>query len=77
MQNYTEAEELATRAYLDNFELVESDLAKQDQKLVEDTEVLLREDLRQIIKDKKSIDEVQVLVDQINVNLDRAEKLLS
>jgi len=57
--------------------LVESDLAKQDQKLVEDTEVLLREDLRQIIKDKKSIDEVQVLVDQINVNLDRAEKLLS
>jgi hypothetical protein len=38
MQNYTEAQELATRAYLDNFELIESDLAKQDQKLVEDTE---------------------------------------
>ena len=57
--------------------MVESDLAKQDQKLVEDTEVLLRGDLRQIIKNKKSIDEVQVLVDQINVNLDRAEKLLS
>ena len=57
--------------------MVESDLAKQDQKLVEDTEVLLRGDLRQTIKNKKSIDEVQVLVDQINVNLDRAEKLLS
>ena len=57
--------------------MVESDLAKQDQKLVEDTEVLLRGDLRQIIKNKKYIDEVQVLVDQINVNLDRAKKLLS
>lgn len=30
-----------------------------------------------MIKDKKSTDEVQVLVDQIKVNLDRAEKLLS
>jgi hypothetical protein len=30
-----------------------------------------------MIKDKKTIDEVQALVDQIKVNLDRAEKLLS
>jgi hypothetical protein len=76
-QNYTEAEELATRAYLENFEFIESDLAKHDQKLVEDTEVLLRQELRQMIKDKKSIDEVQGLVDQIKVNLEKAEKLLS
>jgi hypothetical protein len=76
-QNYAEAEELATKAYLDNFEFIESDLAKQDQKLMEDTEVLLREDLRQMIKDKKTVDEVQALVDQIKVNLDSAEKLLS
>jgi hypothetical protein len=39
--------------------------------------VLLRQELRQMIKDKKTIDEVQALVDQIKVNLDRAEKLLS
>jgi hypothetical protein len=76
-QNYTEAEELATKAYLDNFELIESDLAKQDQKLMQDTEGLLREQLRQMIKDKKTADEVQSLVDQIKVNLDSAEKLLS
>jgi len=76
-QNYTEAEELATKAYLDNFELIESDLKKQDQKLMQDTEVLLREQLRQMIKDKKTTDEVQALVDQIKVNLDSAEKLLS
>jgi hypothetical protein len=76
-QNYTEAEELATKAYLDNFEFIESDLAKQDQKLMEDTEVLLRQELRQMIKDKKTTDEVQALVDQIKVNLDSAEKLLS
>ena len=76
-QNYTEAEELATKAYLDNFEFIESDLAKQDQKLMEDTEGLLREELRQMIKDKKTTAEVQALVDQIKVNLDSAEKLLS
>jgi hypothetical protein len=76
-QNYTEAEELATKAYLDNFEFIESDLAKQDKKLMEDTETLLREELRQMIKDKKTVDEVQTLVDQIKVNLETAEKLLS
>ena len=68
---------MATKAYLDNFELIESDLKKQDQKLMQDTEVLLREQLRQMIKDKKTTDEVQALVDQIKVNLDSAEKLLS
>ena len=73
-QNYTEAEELATRAYLDNFELIESDFAKHDQKLVEDTEVLLRQELRQMIKDKKSIARTR-RVDQIKVNLEKAEKL--
>jgi len=44
---------------------------------MQDTEVLLREQLRQMIKDKKTTDEVQALVDQIKVNLDSAEKLLS
>lgn len=48
-QNYAEAEELATKAYLDNFEFIEADLGKQDQKLMEDTEVLLRQELRQAI----------------------------
>ena len=76
-QNYAEAEELATKAYLDNFEFIEADLGKQDQKLMEDTEVLLRQELRQAIKDKKSIDEIQLLIEKINLNLDNAEKLLS
>lgn len=76
-QNYAKAEELATKAYLDNFEFIEADLGKQDQKLMEDTEVLLRQELRQAIKDKKSIDEIQLLLDKINLNLDNAEKLLS
>src|SRR4029079_15000064 len=75
-QNYAE-EELATKAYLDNFEFIEADLGKQDQKLMEDTEVLLRQELRQAIKDKKSIDEIQLLIEKINLNLDNAEKLLS
>ena len=75
-QDYAEAEELATKAYLDNFEFIEADLGKQDQKLKEDTEVLLRQELRQAIKDKKSVDEIQLLIDKINLNLNNAEKLL-
>ena len=51
-QNYTEAEELATRAYLDNFDSLNQISAKHDQKLVEDTEVLLRQELRQRKKTK-------------------------
>ena len=58
-QNYVKTEELATKAYLENFESIESDLALQDQKLMEDTEVLLRQELRRMTKDNKTIDEVQ------------------
>jgi hypothetical protein len=58
-QNYAKTAELATKAYLENFEFIESDLALQDQKLMKDTEVLLRQELRRMTKDNKTIDEVQ------------------
>lgn len=47
-QNYEEAEALATTAYLDNFEFIEAPLAEKDETLVENTEVMLREQLRQL-----------------------------
>ena len=75
-QNYAEAEALATTAYLDNFEFIEAPLAEKDEALMENTEVMLREQLRQLIQNKVSLEEVQQHIDKIKINLDKAEKLI-
>jgi hypothetical protein len=76
-QNYAEAEALATTAYLDNFEFIEAPLADKDNALMENTEVMLKEQLRQLIQNKVSLEELQQHINKINNNLDRAEKLLT
>ena len=75
-QNYAEAEALATTAYIDNFEFIEAPLAEKDQALMENTEVMLREQLRQLIQNKNSVEELQKHIGKINSNLDKAEGLL-
>ena len=70
-QNYAEAEALATTAYLDNFEFIEAPLAE-----MENTEVMLREQLRQLIQNQVPVEELQQHIDKINDNLDRAQQLL-
>jgi hypothetical protein len=76
-QNYAEAEALATTAYLDNYEFIEAPLAEKDNALMENTEVMLREQLRQLIQNKVSIEELQEHIDKINSDLDKAEELLA
>jgi hypothetical protein len=76
-QNYAEAEALATTAYIDNFEFIEAPLAEKDEALMENTEVMLREQLRQLIQNKVSAEEIQQHIDKINSNLDKAEELLA
>ena len=75
-QNYEEAEALATTAYLDNFEFIEAPLAEKDEALLQNTEVLLREQLRQLIQDHVPMEELQLHIDKINSNLNNAEGLL-
>lgn len=75
-QNYTEAEATATEAYLDNYEYVEATIAEKNQTLMETTEVMMREELRQLIIEKAPTGEVKEHIDNINNNLDRAEELL-
>ena len=75
-QNYTGAEELATVAYLENYEYVEAPLAEKNEELMEETEIMLREDLSTAIEEKVPLDQVQQLVNNINVNLDQAKQLL-
>ena len=43
---------------------------------MENTEVMLREQLRQLIQNKVSLEELQQHIDKINSNLDKAEELL-
>ena len=76
-ENFTGAQDLATKAYIDNFELIEAPLEKHDKILKENTEKLLREQLRQSIKDRLPLKNIQQLVGKINDNLDKATKLLS
>ena len=73
--NYTGASELVDIAYIDNYEYIEDPLKELDKDLMEETEVMIREDFASAIEDKKSLDEITTLHNAIKSNLDMAEKL--
>ncbi len=74
-ENYTGASDLVDTAYIDNYEYIEDPLKELDKDLMEETEIMIREDLAGAIEDKKSIDEINVLYNNIKTNLAMAEKL--
>jgi plastocyanin len=76
-QNYVKAENLATKAYLENYENIEQDIAKFDQPLEKTIEVMLREDLRHAIQQKQPVEKIAQIIGNINNNLVKAENLLS
>jgi hypothetical protein len=55
--NYIAASELVDIAYIDNYEYIEDPLKDLDQDLMEETEVMIREDFASAIEDKKSLGE--------------------
>jgi predicted lipid-binding transport protein (Tim44 family) len=65
------AKELATTAYLDNFEYIEDPIGEQ---LSEEGEELLRERLGAQIDSNASIEEIKQTVNAINKVLDEAEE---
>jgi len=69
--HYDIAEQMAIKAYLDNYEFLESAIEEKDPELMESTEIMLREELRQLIKDHAPIEQLEGKVEQINVNLDK------
>jgi hypothetical protein len=69
----TKAEELATTAYLDNFEHIEEPIGKD---LSDQGESLLREKLRAQIGSNAPVDEIRQTISEINMVLDKAENLL-
>jgi hypothetical protein len=76
-QNYTGAADLADVAYIDNFEFLEAPLAGEDEQLMEETEITLREELSRLIEERAQPQQVQELINQINGSLDQSEQLLS
>ena len=76
--NYTGAEELATIAYLDNFEYVEEELEKKSSHaFMEDIEHKMREELRDLIKDKVQQSELDVHINATDAKLVEAINLLT
>jgi hypothetical protein len=76
-QDYQGAENIAIEAYLENYEYIEAPIAQHDEELMEQTEVMLREALRQMITDRAPIEQIEQHIGMINANLDRAAQLLS
>jgi len=68
------AKELATTAYLDNFEYLEDPIGEE---LAEEGEELLREQLGSQIDNNASIEEIKQTVNATNKVLDEAEKSLT
>ncbi|MCA9812428.1 MAG: PEFG-CTERM sorting domain-containing protein [Nitrosarchaeum sp.] len=62
---------LATKAYLDNYEFLEGPLIELDQEdLMEEVEVMLREDLRNMIKNEEPSSKISAHIDAILEKMD-------
>jgi hypothetical protein len=72
---YAEAEEIAVKAYLDNYEFLEAEIEEKDPELMENTEIMLREELRALIKERAPMEQVEAKVQEINVNLNKILEL--
>jgi len=66
----TEALSLATNAYLDNYEFLESSVGTQNSELNEEVERMMREELRDMIKNGSSASEVSAHIDEILLKMD-------
>ncbi|AJZ75310.1 FTR1 family iron permease [Candidatus Nitrosotenuis cloacae] len=76
--NYEKAEELVIAAYLDNFEYLEADIEIVDETLLHTMELNMREELRAMVKEKKSPEEIMTFInDPILKDLEKAEGLVS
>ncbi|GAA5512298.1 hypothetical protein Dcar01_01012 [Deinococcus carri] len=71
-----DAEEALIDAYLENFEYLESPLAKKDKALETKLEKTLREDLRALLKSKPSAQTFNAAVDAAVADLKKARALL-
>lgn len=64
--DYSKAEEIAIEAYLENFEYLEPDIKKADEQLLNTLEINMREEIRNMIKQKE---EPNKIIDFVEKNI--------
>lgn len=74
--NYEQADSKAISAYLDNYEYLEAPIEKHDPDLMETIEIMMREELRQMIRSNESPAQIEDFANSILGKLDEAELLL-
>ena len=74
--NTDEALSLATKAYLDNFEFLESTVGQQNPDLKDDIENMMREELRDMIRNGAPASEVDAHVDEILAKMNDVAKIV-
>lgn len=74
--DYASAQKYAIAAYLDNFEYIEVPLEKVDPTLTLNIEIMMREELRELLKNEQQA-QVTVLLSNITTNLVQAASLLN
>lgn len=67
--NKESAMKLATEAYLDNYEFIETELAQYNEELIEEVEWMMREELRGMIRDGAPVSDVENKVDEILIRI--------
>lgn len=66
--DYVHAEELAIEAYLENFEYLEADIEKVDSELLYSLEIDMREELRDMIKNKQDPKRIRIFLEESILN---------
>jgi high-affinity iron transporter len=75
--DYRQADKAAMTAYLDNYEYLEAPIEMLNATLMEDIEIDMREELRDMLKEEQPIAAIENFVDGILVKLSTAEQLLN
>ena len=75
--DYRQADKAVMTAYLDNYEYLEAPIERLNATLMEDIEVDMREELRDMLKEEQPIAAIQNFVDGILLKLSTAEQLLN
>ncbi|MEW6604267.1 MAG: hypothetical protein AB1351_06210 [Thermoproteota archaeon] len=75
--NAQEAKALAIEAYLDNYEFIEPDIAEDNPDLMVKIELAIREELVQMIDDRRPVAEIEDRVEEIKTDLEVARAVVT
>ncbi len=76
--NYEEARALArNEAYLNNYEFIEADIADEEPELMVKIELAIREELVQMIDDRRPAAEIEAHVEEIKTDLETARAVVT